>query len=200
MSNSWYDNCLPSIKDVKPAVNHFVTEAKKIAKVKKIYVFGSFAENMDNDKFRVKDVNIIASIPFHSEDLIAINRDTLGIRKDILEEEGFDIGAVDVSKNLKKIVSPPIDLWAVSKDKKLLHWGPTICCRSEYHDVKDEAEAFASDQSGFNLHKASKSIDKRKEWYSSFKSYIESQVSDMPQGWYCSEEKAKNIIEIAKEI
>lgn len=179
----------PTIKEVKETVDQAVSQIKSIENVKKVMAFGSYAQNINNPDFRVKDVDIIVVLPFHSEDLIAINKKVLAAKTDILGDMGFDIEAVKVSKKLNKIDLGLLDKWAISQDNKLLHWGPFITNKEESEEIKKEAESHAEKETGFNLSKLNKlSSSHREEWFGSFQDYIKNQFAGMPSGWYCSEE------------
>ena len=194
----WYDQYLPKVGDLKEPVDKIAKQIKSIDGVKKVYVFGSYAANINNADSRVKDIDLIAVVPFHSEDLVAINKDTLSSKTEYLEENGYDLQAVNFSKQFNKTGGLEIDRWAISSDKKLLHWGPIIACRQESDDVKGEAEQRAAKETGFNLSKINKSSSQaREEWFHTFKRYIDSHIADMPSGWYCSDET--NIKDIMNE-
>jgi predicted nucleotidyltransferase len=196
MTVSWYKSCLPRVSDAKQALSELVDNLKKIQGVKNIYVFGSFVKNFNKPNYRIKDVNIIIGTPFHSGDLMAINHRALSSIQSILEDEGFDPVAVKFSKELSSIKNVvPIDAWALSSDKKMLHWGPMIANRQESDEVHKEAEEYATKETGFNLKKIQTANPaKRKNWYSTYKRYIQAQLGDMPSGWYASETDAKEII------
>ena len=186
MSESWYRKCLPKVSEVKNVLKE-ISALKDIVGVKNIKIFGSLAQNFNNDSFRVKDIDLLVSTPFHSEDLQAINTDTLSMKIDKLEEEGFDAQAIKFSKTLVKQDNLPLDLWVISSDKKLLHWGP-VFDKEESKEIDIEAEKFASKQTGFNLNRLSKASDEnRKNWYSSYRSYLQKETEDMPTGWYIAE-------------
>lgn len=191
MTVSWYKRYLPTILDAKQALSGLVSNLKRIEGVKDILVFGSFVDHFNQPNVRIKDVDILIRVPFHSEDLIAINKKVFAMSEGSLENEGFDPGAVRFSKKLASIENVvPIDAWALSSDKKLLHWGPMISTREESDEIKKEAEEYAAKQTGFNLKKIQKAGPRsRKNWYSTYHRYVQSQLGDMPFGWYCSEEE-----------
>jgi predicted nucleotidyltransferase len=188
MGNSWYKKSMPSVSDISNSIDKIVSDISSIPMVKEIHVFGSYADNIHHPDTRIKDIDIIVSTPFYSEDLVSITKDVFGIVEASLEEEGFDYEAVKFSQALEKIDTKfCIDKWAISCDDKLLHWGPIITSRTEADDIKKEAEEFASSTTGFNLKKLQKSsVVKQNEWMQSFKKYLHSQLEDMPSGWYCS--------------
>lgn len=186
MNESWYRKCLPKVSEVKTALTE-LNCLRDIVGVKDIKIFGSLARNFNNESFRVKDVDLLIITPFHSEDLQAINIDILSMKMDTLEEEGYDVDAIKFSKSLVKHKELPIDHWVISSDKKLLHWGPVFDAE-ESKELEVEAEKFATKQTGFNLNRLSKSSDEsRKNWYSSYHSYLQQQTEDMPSGWYITD-------------
>lgn len=193
--SKWFNDCLPRIGDIKESVNQISDAIQSIDSVRHVYVFGSYAKNLNNNKFRVKDIDIIAQVSFHSEDLIAINNEILNNKLEFLEEEGFDVESVKFSKEYIKIGGKDIDRWAMSLDKKLLHWGPIIVSKEEQDNIKKEAEMYAYKETGFNLNKLHKSSSqKRKQWFETFADYMQCQVSDMPSGWYCSNENVEHVL------
>lgn len=198
MVGSWYKRCMPNIADTKALLEAITEQVKKISGVKKLYIFGSYASHVDEPNFRVKDIDLLAITPFHSEDLQAVNKSVFGMKTEVLENEGFDPDTVAFSdKFIKFDDTGIIDPWVISCDKKLLHWGPTATSREESDEMKSEAEVYASKQTGFNLHKIQKaSGKKRDDWYQTFSQYLHAQIGDMPLGWYCSDET--NIKEILK--
>lgn len=184
MAKSWYQRCIPKVAEAKALIEEVRPLLSEVPGVKRYYVFGSLAENYDNDLHRIKDIDIAAQVPFNSEDLISIRAEDLSTRMDVLEDGGFDIDAVKFSKAFTKIDSP-FDHWALSKDKKLLHWGPIISDWDESREIKAEAVDHANHRSGSKLSKIGKaSASNREKWYSSFHSYIQDHLRDMPSGWY----------------
>ena len=202
MALSWYKNCLPRISDAKQALSELVDNLKKIQGVKNIYVFGSFVEHFNKPNYRIKDIDIIVDTPFHSEDLIAVNHKVLSYQQSALENEGFDPATVKFSKDLIAIKNTvPIDMWAFSSDKKMLHWGSIVANRQEFDEIHKEAEEHAIKETGFNLKKIQTANHvKRKNWYSIYRRYIQAQLGGMPFGWYRSEEDAFSILEKAIKV
>ena len=196
MGESWYRKCMPRVAEVKEILPDMAKSLKAIAGVKSIRIFGSLVEHFDDPNFRVKDIDVIACTPFHSGDLLAINKDMLSYKTDYLEEEGYDPEAVQFSRDFTRYAQYPIDHWVYSSDKKLLHWGPFVTRKDDAAEVKGEAEAFATQKTGFNLSKLAKANDEnRRVWHTSFREYLNRQFDSMPTGWFRSEEKdTKSII------
>jgi predicted nucleotidyltransferase len=200
MVGSWYKRCMPSIADAKVILEATAEQVKKISGVKKLYVFGSYATHVAEPEFRIKDIDLLAATTYHSEDLQSVNKSVFGMKHEKLEDEGFDPDTVAFSNDFIKFDDTGlIDHWVISSDKKLLHWGPTATSRKESDEIKIEAEVYASDQTGFNLHKIQKISGKKRDvWYQTFSKYLHAQIGDMPPGWYCSEETdIKEILEHA---
>ena len=190
MTVSWYKRYMPTVSDAKQALSELAETLKKIQGVKRVHVFGSLVENFNKPNARIKDVDVLIETPFHSEDLIAISQKEFFCSQSSLEDEGFDPIAVKFSKELTAIENiVPIDAWAISVDRKMLHWGPMIANREESDEINKEAEEYAAKETGFNLKKIqTANQDKRTNWYSTYRRYIQAQLGDMPSGWYCSEE------------
>ena len=197
MNNSWYKKCMPKVKDIAPYLPIISKNIKKIDGVKSIYVWGSYASNINEPNFRVKDVDLLIKTNFNSGDLIAVDEDIIQkiCTNKYLEEQGYDPLAVKFSKQFIKLTKHNIDHWTISSDKKLLHWGPIVINKSESKDIKKEAENYASKQSGYNKNKISKLSEKiRRNWYQYYCDYIGRYLSNMPSGWYQSgEENLRNI-------
>jgi len=197
MRNNWYQNSFPTIKESKSKIA-LITDLFSLKNgVKEILVWGSYAENIDNPNFRVKDVDIIIKTSCHSEDLISITKEAFEIGENEIEDNGFDIASVRISKKASRINDSLIDLWALSSDKKLLHWGPIASDREESDAICLEACSFAEKEVGVKKEKISKvSQEVRNTWYQAYKSHYMSQMKNMPFGWYCSE--SDNVEDIIK--
>ena len=194
---------MPSITDATSIIEATSEQIKKIAGIKKLHVFGSYATHIAEPNFRIKDIDLLATVQYHSEDLQSVNKSVFGMKSEKLEDEGYDPDTVSFSNKFINIDETGIiDPWVISCDKKLLHWGPTATCRKESDEIKVEAEIYASKQTGFNLHKIQKASGKKRDaWYQNFKKYIHAQIGDMPLSWYCSEEtNIKEILEHTVEI
>ena len=199
MKTSWYQKCMPRVKDIKPNLQKIAEQIKKIEGVQDIYVWGSYARNHDNPQFRVKDVDIIVKNAFNSGDLIALDKSILSSHKnsEFLEEQGFSPEAIKFSRELLAFTKYNIDHWAISADKKLLHWGAIAENREEADGISEQAEKYASDQTGYNRKKVNNSSNNiRNNWYELYHDYMSQFFTNMPSGWYRAEDA--NIKEIIK--
>lgn len=197
---NWYEKCMPRVKDVKPYLSVVLEQIKKIGGVDKVYIWGSYATNYDNPNFRIKDVDIIVKIAVNSQDLISVDENIVKkiCTKRYLEKEGYSQKAVELSKEFLKFNKYNIDHWAISCDKKLLHWGPIAVDKKESDDISKEAENYATSESGHDRKRINKSSEEdRKSWYKHCCSYMNRYFNDMPSGWYKSEEE--NVEEILKD-
>ena len=194
--NSWYEKCMPKVKDIKPYIAASVEDFKKTAGVKSVYIWGSYFDNINNPDYRVRDIDILSKTQFHSGDLIAIDKKIIGdfCSDSYLENQGYDPLAVKFSKKFLKIAKN-IDCWAISSDRKLLHWGPIFINKKESEEMNQEAEKYASQLTGVERKKVNKSAEHiRKNWYNSYGKYINQHFKDMPTGWYKTENiKMKDI-------
>jgi len=188
MKNNWYQNSFPTIKESKSKIA-LITDLFPLKNgIKDIFVWGSYAENIDNPNFRVKDIDIILKTTCHSEDLISITKDAFIIPENEIEDNGFDVTSVKISKKASKIEDNILDLWALSSDGKLLHWGAMASDKEESDAISLEAQSFAEKEMGIEKNKISKvSQDIRNSWYEAYRSHYMSQMKNMPFGWYCSE-------------
>lgn len=198
MRNNWYQNSFPTIKESESKIA-LITDLFPLKNgVKGIMAWGSYARNIDNPNFRVKDIDIIIKTTCHSEDLVSITKDAFAIPENEIEDNGFDITALKISKKASKITDSILDLWALSSDKKLLHWGPMASDKEESDAICLEAQSFAEKEVGVEKEKISRvSQDVRNSWYQAYKSHYMSQLKNMPFGWYCSE--SDNIEDILKQ-
>jgi predicted nucleotidyltransferase len=154
---------MPCVKSIKPYLGKIAENIKAISGVKNVYVFGSLAQNISNPNHRITDIDIIATVPINSEDLTAINQETLGYKVAHLEDDGFNPKAVAFSKSYTN-TEIPIDCWVISSDKKLLHWGPIASNESDQRSIIKEAEYLASIDTGImDLKKTSE--DDRNNWF-----------------------------------
>lgn len=166
--------------------------------VKGTYIWGSLGKNFNNDNYRVRDIDLVIKTAFHSGDLLAIDKDILdqGIRSDKLEEDGFNIDAITLSKKIIYTDCPFLDKWVISSDNKLLHWGCFIQDMNESENMQQDANNHAKEKTGFGRDKITKVNNKvRENWYREYNNYIKRQTPDIPEGWYLSDiEKADLII------
>lgn len=204
MKLSWYQQCMPRIKDIEPHLIKIAGEIKKIAGVKSFYVWGSYAKNHNNPQFRVKDIDIIVKNTFHSGDLVALDENIIKTSNsyDFLEEQGFSPEAIKFSKELLSFNKYNIDHWAISADKKLLHWGPISVNKEESDDINKEAENYASNHTGCNRKRINGSSNNvRDNWYKLYHDYMNKIFADMPFGWYQTEDvKVKDILKSAIKL
>lgn len=195
---TWYQNIMPRIKDIKPYINALFKELKKSDNIKNIYIWGSYSKNINKPNFRVKDVDIIARTNLNNGDLISINNDIISelCTDNYLEKQGYDPQTVKFSKEFISIKKYNIDHWAISVDRKLLHWGPILENRKNSDEINNLAEEYTIKKTGLNRNKINRaSEDKRKNWYELYSSYINKNFENMPTGWYLVEEmRIKDIL------
>lgn len=195
---------MPKIKDVKihlPAIIDVIKEANDLSS---IYIWGSFAENYDKPNFRVRDIDIIAKTSFHSGDLMAIEKEILAqdISSEELENQGYCPQAIKFSQDFTSIVKYNLDHWAISSDKKLLHWGPIPQSPEESEMINKEAENHAAVVTGHSrktINTASEEIID--SWYKGYHEYLKKEFNSMPSGWYLSDiEDVESIIDKAIQL
>ncbi len=196
--STWYQKCMPRIKDVEPHLQEMFKDISSMKQVKGLYAWGSYSENIKNPNFRVKDIDIIARTKFDSGDLIAIDEEIIreSNSRETLENQGYDPLAVSFSKRFIDINKFNVDHWALSSDRKLLHWGAVLVNKEESDSMNKEAEEYAIKITGMNRKKINRSSDiDRKSWYQIYHAYIQRQFEDMPSGWYKVEDmKIKDIL------
>jgi len=194
---------MPKIKDITSSLSIIANNIKKIKEVKNVYVWGKYAENYKKPNTRIKNLDILVTTNLYSEDLIATNKDILKFSKykKYLENEGFDPNAVSFSKKFVELGNYKIRKWAISKDNKLLHWGPIPQNIQEFNEIEKEAEQHAIKITGKNTKKINKmSENMRKNWYNYYKNYKNNFYSNMPSGWYILDNNVKSILEKAIKL
>ena len=195
---------MPKIKDIEPYITDTISCLKKEEGVKSLYVWGSYARNIDKPNFRVRDIDVLAKTKFHSGDMLAIdNKITKSLCSDnYLENQGYDPRAVKFSKKFLTFAKYNIDCWALTADRKLVHWGPVCVNKKESEDINKEAEQFANKSIGIERKKINKSAEHvRKNWYDHYCRYLDQCFEGMPTGWYRTEDiKVREIISQAIKI
>lgn len=197
MGNSWYKKSMLTVQTVKANIKDIANKIESIEGVKKIYAWGSFARNIKSKDYILRDLDIIVKTDFISGDLLSISEEPINLfnlKQSSLIEEGFNPRAISFTKEYLKFKDFNIDHWAISKDNKLLHWGPTLESKSDYDAIKKEAEFYADLTVGkdrFSLN----SNQKKKRWLNEHDHHLEKYLEGMPDGWYLSSEKVKDILE-----
>jgi len=195
---TWYQTCMPRIKDIKPHINGLLKELLIHNNIKGIYIWGSYSRNIDKPNFRVKDIDVICRTKFHSGDLISIDNKIIKelCTNNYLEKQGYDPFSVKFSKEFIKIKKFNIDHWVISGDRKLLHWGPILEKKPEQEELQKNAEEYVSKKTGLDRNKINRaSEDERINWYKMYSSYIKKNFESMPSGWFQVEDmKIKDIL------
>lgn len=199
MSGSWYKNSMPKIKDVIKHLNVICNDISNITHVKKAYVWGSFLDNYNNKNFPLRDLDIIVKTNIISDDLLSVDKGSFSLKKEAAIDLGFDPDSISFTKQYTNISNFNIDHWAISKDNKLLHWGPFIESKHEWDELKKEAEHYAEEVLGEKRQNI-KSANKLNKWMSEHDFHISLYLKEMPQGWYESEQNFNDIKDLIKEI
>ena len=194
---------MPRVKDVKPNLSDALSKFKNIDGVKTLYAWGSYAKHIDDPNFRIRDIDILAKTEFNSGDLLSIDDQivTANYSENYLEDQGYDPRVVNFSKEFLKL-SGYIDCWAISSDRKLLHWGPVPVNLNDSKYINKEAEEYASRNSGVTRQKINKSSEQhRKSWYNHYVKYVNKYFDGMPTGWYKTDDiKVRDITNQAVKI
>lgn len=200
----WYQRAMPTIKDTMPYVLQAAQSISSLPEVKNVYVWGSFADNIKNDKYNVKDIDILVECNINSGDLLAIDK-TYGGAFDIaissLEDEGFDPDAVAFTKGYLNFGQFNIDQWAMSSDNVLLHWGPITETIEEWKNLRSSAEKEAKSITGlFRKSLCTATEDMREKWKAAYDSVIQDFISGGPVGWYASKDSTDKILDKAIKL
>lgn len=195
--SSWYEKCMPRVQDIKDNISEALKEFKTTDGVKTLYILGSYAYNINNPDFRVRDIDVLAKTEFNSGDLLAVDDKVIqdNYANDYLEDQGYAPRAIKFSKKFLDLSKYNIDCWAISCDRKLLHWGPIFINETESRNMGEEAENYASHSSGLSRKKINTSSEtQRKNWFNHYAKYVNRYFQGMPSGWYKTEDiKIKNI-------
>ncbi len=195
---------MPKVKDILPHLNDIAKQVSNIKGVTSVLLWGSLAKFADNPNAIIKDIDIIATTNFCSEDFISIIDDQyspLKLASNQLEDEGFDPKVVEFTKQFLALKN--IDHWAISGDKKLLHWGIVFDKRDSWDGIKIESEKYAASISGLekkDLIKASQST--KRYWSLLYDSHMNKILEDnkAPNGWYLSSEDLSDILPETKKL
>ncbi len=189
---------MPKIKDVQPYIKEIVSSLKDVDGVKSVHIWGSYSKNIDKPNTRIKDIDVLAKTSFHSGDLLAVdNKIIKSICSDnYLENQGYDPSAIKFSKHFLTFAKYNVDCWAISEDRKLVHWGPICVNKKESEEINKEAEKYASKNSKIEKKKVNKSSEyTRKNRYNHYCHYLNQCFKGMPTGWYKTEDiKVREII------
>ncbi len=185
----WYAKILPTIEEMSSTIEEIAKNISSVKGIRGVYAWGPYAEQIDNKNHRIKCIDILADCKFHSGDLLAIDDgDPLGplsISADDIEASGFDPLAVKFTETCIRSQKPNIDLWALSKDKKLLHWGPIPETVEEWKELRKQAEEYAKEVTATTKKLlSSANIDIRSQWNEAYNSMIREFVNGSPIGWY----------------
>jgi len=196
--SSWYEKCMPKIKDVQPHIKETIASLKGVRGVKSVHLWGSYSKNIDKPNVRIKDIDVLVKTSFHSGDLLSIDNKIIKsyCSDSYLENQGYDPLAIKFSKQFLAFAKYNVDCWAISRDRKLVHWGPICTSKKESEDVNKEAEKYANITTGTEKRKVNKLSEHiRKNWYNHYCFYLDQCFGGMPTGWYKTEEiKIKNIL------
>tara|TARA_B100000614_G_scaffold262903_1_gene299923 strand:+ start:92944 stop:93555 length:612 start_codon:yes stop_codon:yes gene_type:complete len=194
----WYQRALPTIGSVLPSIEKAAAEVAAIDGVNGVFAWGSLAENIADKTSSIKDIDILVTCDFDSGDLLAIEKGPTGpfaIKTSELEEEGFNPLAVAFTKKFVKSAGFRVDYWAISKDDKLLHWGPVTDSVEEFKELRKDAETKVSEKLKLerkNLHKAS--ATQRQNWLDQYTEAIRNCVASGPLGWYMASASSEEIL------
>lgn len=181
---------MPKVRDIKPNLSNALSTFKKIDGIRSVYAWGSYAKNIDKPNFRVRDIDILAKTKFNSGDLLAIDNKiiTNNYIDSYFEDQGYDPSSVKFSKAFLNL-SKHIDCWAISEDRKLLHWGPVPINLNDSKCINKEAEDYANRNVGMSRKKIGQSSEQhRKNWYNHYVKYVDKYFEGMPTGWYKTED------------
>jgi hypothetical protein len=194
----WYDKANPTVKNILPKVKEISSKLANLNNVKGVYAWKSLAENLHNEESKIKDIDLIIDCNFDSGDLLAIdNSETGALKLDVaeLEDLGYNPQAIKFTKNLLQNKLSSLEFWAISKDKKILHWGPISETIEEYKQIKKEAEKKAESYTNFRksqLHRLTES--QQNKWHEIYEQHLNDFGNGCPQGWYAAQNNIEKIL------
>jgi hypothetical protein len=189
---------MPTVKDISSVIPDIAKELKAISGVKDVYLYGSYATNLTNPNYVVKDVDIIAATEFDSGDLLAIDNSrysALKIHPAELEDEGFNPKAVAFTKRFLSYSKYNVDHWATSSDGVLLHWGAIPDNQEEWEILHAEAEKAAEKHTGLRrVALRTAGDEKKQEWRNLYDQHIKKYLASNATGWYPSENPLETVL------
>jgi hypothetical protein len=201
---SWYQQCMPTVKTASEFIKTACDELKSIKGVNSLYLWGSYAQHINDPNYVVKDIDVIAVTNFDSGDLLAIDNSkysALKMRSTDLEDMGFDPAAVNFTKRFLSYQKYNIDHWAASADGQLLHWGLIPDSQDEWQELHNEAELRAKKHTALSRADLLNASDEKKtDWKRAYDSYIAKYLNDKATGWYPSEHPLDEIISTATKV
>lgn len=198
-TKSWYKKSMPQVEEVKNDLDQLIANLRAINGVKKAYAWGQLAENYNNDKASIKEIDIVLKTIYFSEDLMSINDSDdspLYMQLDDLEDLGYDLNTVNFTKKLIAKNNNPFKFkkWVISSDNKILHWGGIPESVDEWHEIKKEAEEYAELSTSSSKEKIkTQPIELQNKWAMIYDHTVNKYLSDMPKGWYPYNCKLKEI-------
>ena len=200
----WYDRIFPTVQQTLPYLKEAAVEISKAKGVKDVLTWGKFPEVSQKPKAKIRDVNLLVRCSFDSEDLLAIDLAEDGpfsLEEEDMEMQGFNPKAVAFTRIYIKFANYNIDQWALSKDDKILHWGPVAETMEEWQRIRKESEIYASTKTGIarkNLCKCN--IEDRIKWRSLYEENIQGLLFEPVVGWYASEVPSEDILKQSVSI
>lgn len=197
----WYERTFPTVEQSLPYIKDAAQDLSKTRGVKSVMVWGSFANILENPRSSTKNIDLLVTCSFDSEDLLAIDYtegSPLGMTQEEMECLGFNPAAVAFTKKYVKYANYNIDQWAISKDGKLLHWGPVAETIEEWEGHRKIAEKAATDKTGISRkHLCKSSLQDRTRWKSVYDEAINHILCETTMGWYSSETNPEDILKKA---
>lgn len=206
MNNTWYQRSMPTIKDVKPHVEHIANSIKAMPGVQSVCIHGSYASHLDCPNFVVNDLDFIAVTEFDAGDLMAIDagKDSpLKMASSEWEDYGFNPKAVIFTKQFLGLKQYAVDLWVTANNNKLLHWGAMPDTLEEWQDNKAQAEKYAQQMTGYNRTRLTKTnSDVKANWQQAYMHSLSLGLSKSQKklGWCPSEHSAADVIASALKL
>jgi hypothetical protein len=200
----WYEKTFPTIKDTIPLLKEAAEEILRIKGVKDVLTWGHLVENLNKPKISVKDINLLTVCSFCSEDLLSIDQTEsgpFGLKEEEMKIQGFNPKSVLFTRSYLKYANFNIDQWAISSDKKLLHWGPIPETIEEWINIRKESEKYASQKTGILKKQLCKSSSKEAaRWKSLYDESIQNSLYENINGWYASETSCEEILNKSKKV
>ncbi|MFA5600052.1 MAG: hypothetical protein WDA06_05585 [Phenylobacterium sp.] len=195
MRKSWYQQILPTVDFYKQNLNRWASILKENNNINSVFVWGEYVTNLNNKKHILKYVDMLVTSNFHSEDLSSIINNELSplnIKLSVLENLGYNTDTIlftnefiKLGKNIKK--------WVLSKDNKILFWGPEL--NFSNNELMLEAIKYAENITNIKYAEL-QTQDKNhiKHWEDIYDCLLCINSKDTPQSWHITNIKKNNII------
>lgn len=186
----WYNRIMPTVEELEPLLKESAQIISNLPGVEEVRAWGTYAECSHQKKTPIREVDLLIKCSFNSGDMLAIEKGPMGpfsLPYSELEEEGFNIKAINFTKKLLKSCQFNAEFWSLSSDNKLLHWGPVSDTIDEWKEIRKNAEEKAETETGLTIKTIKQATQEQaKEWIQLYENALRVFINKGPIGWYQS--------------